>query len=363
MKLPARYRDLVRPEVEEMKGYHVPAAGAVKIRLDANELPYELPLRLKARLAAELQRVSLNRYPEMNPVALKKMILKRYRAPRDTQVVLGNGSDEIIGLLLNTFAGGSRSRPKLLVPQPTFSMFGIIGKSHGWEAVSIETDEEFDLDLRETGRAIVRSPVNLVFLAMPNNPTGNCFDPAVVKWLLEDSGAIVIVDEAYGDFADSSWVDRLGKYPNLVVMKTLSKVGFATARFGMALCNPEIAERLERVRLPYNIGGLNLKVAELAFRNGPEIDRLAGKIVSERERLSGILRRFSGLKVYPSEANFILVRVLGQDATLLWDTLRRKGILVRNLSRPGRLDGCLRITIGTPAENNALVKALEGLLD
>ncbi len=362
MKLPARYKDLVRPEVEEMKGYHVPPSANIKVRLDANELPYDLPLRLRARLAAELQRVPLNRYPEMNPVALKKLIVKRYRAPRDTQVVLGNGSDEIIGLLLNTFAGSSRSKPRLLVPQPTFSMFGIIGKSHGYEVTGVETGDDFDLDLKDVGRAIVRQPVNLVFLAMPNNPTGNCFDPDVVKWLLEDSGAIVVVDEAYGDFADSSWTDRLAKYPNLVVMKTLSKVGFATARFGMALCNPEIADRLERVRLPYNIGGMNLKIAQIAYENGPEIDKLVTKVTTERDRLAAQLRRFSRLRVYPSEANFILVRLLTGDATLLWDALRSKGILIRNLSRPGRLDGCLRITIGTPAENRALMKALEGLL-
>ncbi len=362
MKLPSRYRDLVRPEVEEMKGYHVPAATA-KIRLDANELPYDLPFRLRAQLAAELQRVPLNRYPEMNPVALKKSILKRYRAPKDTRVVLGNGSDELIGLVLDTFAGASRSRPRILIPQPTFSMFGIIAKSHGYDVVSVETDEEFDLELADVARAIVRQPVNAVFLAMPNNPTGNCFDPDTVKWLLEDSGAIVVVDEAYGDFADSSWVDRLSRYPNLVVMKTLSKVGFATARFGMALCSEGVAERLERVRLPYNIGGMNLKIAELAFRNAKTIDANVSKVISERDRLYAALRRYKSLTVYPSEANFILVRLLGEDPVTLWDSLRRRGILIRNLSRPGRLDGCLRITVGTPAENTALLKALEALLD
>lgn len=362
MKLPPRFRDLVRPEVEEMKGYHVQAVQA-KIRLDANELPYAPSLAFRAQLAAEFRKIQPNRYPESDPAALKKMILKRYRAPKDTRVVLGNGSDELIGMLLDVFAGPARSRPRLLVPNPAFSMFGIIGKSRGYEVVSVETDDEFDLDLKDVGRAVVRTPVNLVFLAMPNNPTGNCFDPDVVKWLLEDSGAIVVVDEAYGDFADSSWVDRLPRYPNLVVMKTLSKVGFATARFGMALCSEAVASRLERVRLPYNIGGLNLKVAEVALRNAAEMDRNVNRVIGQRDWLFDRLRRFETLKAYPSEANFLLVRVRGGDAIWLWDTLRRKGILVRNLSRPGRLDGCLRITVGTPAENRELVKALETLVD
>jgi histidinol-phosphate aminotransferase len=345
---------VVRPEIRALTAYAVPkTAGQVK--LDANENPFAAGAEVRARIAAAVAAVPYNRYPDGGADALIAA-LRAAEAIRSTHgVLLGNGSDELLEIITCALA---RPGAAMLVPEPTFVMYRMNALYAGMRFVGVPLAPDFGLDLDAMLAAIERERPALVFLASPNNPTGNAFATADVENILDAAPGLVVVDEAYCAFAPDSLLPRLDEFPNLLVLRTMSKVGLAALRLGYAVAAPAWIEELNKVRQPYNVNALTQAAAQAVLAERGLIDAQVAAIVAERARLAARLARLRGVTPFPSEANFVLVRV--PDAPSWCAGLAAAGILVKNLhgTHP-LLAQCVRITVGTPAENDALLSALE----
>jgi histidinol-phosphate aminotransferase len=264
-------------------------------------------------------------------------------------ILFGNGSDELIYYLITTFGG------PVSYPVPTFSMYGIISQALGEKKIEFSLDKDFDLDMDGFLKAIRKENPKLIFLSSPNNPTGNCFSTDRILKIIGASRGIVIVDEAYQPFSsETGMLPLLKDYRNLVIMRTLSKIGLAALRLGFMLADPEIISEVNKVRLPFNLNSFSQAVAAAALKKKKEFRASIKEIVKERERLVEEMAQIEGVTPFPSEANFILFRV--KDPDYVYTYLLKKGILVRNLKSV--VPGCLRVTVGTPKENTAFLKAL-----
>ena len=348
-------KPLVRKEVAALKAYAIEDVQA-RVKLDAMENPYPLPDVLRDELARELSRVLVNRYPDPEARALKAGLSGWFGTPAEN-LLLGNGSDEIIGMIISAFGGS----PGLVAyPVPTFSMYGIIARGMGQETLELPLTADFDIDFDGCLRLINERRPKVLFLAYPNNPTGNLFDRDKVRRLIAGTWGIVVVDEAYNSFSGESFIDETGNFPNLVVLRTLSKIGMAGLRVGIMAAGKDILEQVNKVRLPYNINNLSQAAAEVVLRHGDVIDAQVQLIVRERERLFANLNEVPGVSAYPSKTNFILFRVDGADR--IFEGLKERGILIRNMDAPGPLKDCLRVTIGTPEENAEFVQTLKDLI-
>lgn len=314
-----------------------------RVKLDANESPFGFSGTLRAAM-----QIDTNRYPDPEAKALKKLIAKGLGV-RQENILQGNGSDELIYYLIVTFGG------PVLYPYPTFSMYGIISQALGEKKLAIPLDREFDLDIERVLSVIKREKPKLIFLSSPNNPTGNCFSSDRILKIIEKSSGMVIVDEAYQPFSsEKGFLPLLKDYRNLVIMRTLSKVGLAALRLGFMVADREVIEEVNKVRLPFNVNSLSQAVAAEALKDKRRMNFFIKSIVSERKRLSGEMEKIKGVKPFPSESNFILFKVDNPDE--VYAGLLRKGILVRNLNES--VKGCLRVTVGTRKENTTFLKAL-----
>lgn len=347
----------LRPAVLAQQAYPVaPADGLIK--LDAMENPYRWPPEMIDDWLQCLREVPVNRYPDAAGVAVKNALREVWQAPPELSMVLGNGSDELIQLLAIAFSGNDRT---MLAPDPSFVMYRMAADALGMRYVAVPLDEGFALDPDAMLASIARRNPALIFLAYPNNPTGNLFDPAAIRAILRAAPGLVVLDEAYHPFAGQSFLGEIAQYPNLVVLRTLSKMGFAGLRLGALFASPEWGREFEKLRLPYNINSLSQVTAAFALRHMPVFEEQAAKIRAAREQLRETLTALPGLRVYASAANFLLVRT---PASLgdLHEALRGKGVLVKNLHGAYRAtDRCLRISIGTDEENAALVHAMQEL--
>jgi histidinol-phosphate aminotransferase len=346
-----------RPELRRLRAYEAePADGLIK--LDANENPCPPPAELMARVGAAAAALELNRYPDPAATDLRRVLAARSGwAPEG--ILLGNGSDDLI-LLLLAACGGDAST--LLVPTPTFSMYRHIGLCLGWRVEEVPLTPSFDLDEGALLKRAAASAPRLSVFASPNNPTGNLFDRGVLERYLRSASGIVVIDEAYHDFAGSSVVDLLAGHRNLVILRTLSKIGLAALRLGLLLADPRLVGELEKVRLPYNVGSFSQLAARTVLENPGFLDGQIRSILGERDRIAGALALLPGVRVFPSDANFILLRT-NRPSRLVFEELRRRGILVRDLGgNPGMLHGCLRVTVGVPAENDAFLGAMREAL-
>lgn len=342
---------LIRPEIRELKAYHVPDASGL-IKLDAMENPYTWPEALKQEWLKFLHDVPINRYPDPTAQVLRAQLKDSLGVPNGMEVLLGNGSDELIQLIL---MGVARPGAVVLAPQPTFVMYQMIATFVGMQFVGVPLANDFALDLEAMRAAIKTHRPAVVFLAYPNNPTGNLFDAQAIETLLRESPGLVVVDEAYHAFAQQSFMDRLGKYDNLLVMRTLSKQGLAGLRLGILAGDPAWLAEFDKLRLPYNINSLTQASAAFALRHKAVLDDQAARLRQERERLFKSLNALAGVQVWPSAANFILFRVT-TPAPTVFEGLRQRGVLIKNLD--GMIPGCLRVTVGTPQENDAFLAAL-----
>jgi histidinol-phosphate aminotransferase len=345
---------LIRPEVLAMHAYAVAdAAGMVK--LDAMENPYPLPSELRRELAERLAAVALNRYPEPNPAALRELIVRKMRVPVGMDVLLGNGSDDLIQMLALALA---RPGSALMYPAPTFVMYSMNATFTGMRAIAVPLREDFSLDADAFIARMRTEKPALVFVAYPNNPTGVLYPEADVERIIEAAPGLVVLDEAYHVFAGKTFMEKLPRYPNLLVLRTVSKLGLAGIRLGYLAGRPQWLRELNKVRQAYNINVLTEAAARFMLERLDVLEAQAAQIRAERTRLGAGLRAFTGVTVFPSEANFFLMRV--PDAQHTYEALRAQGVLVRNLD-PG-LANCLRVTVGTPEENRILINALKEAL-
>lgn len=352
----ARVAEWVRPEIRALSAYHVPDASGL-VKLDAMENPYAWPDALRAEWAALAGTLDVNRYPHPQAPALKEQLRAAMSIPAGAGLLLGNGSDEIIQMIALALAGPERT---VLTVEPGFVMYRMIAVFAGMRYVGVPLRaEDFALDLPALREAIARHRPAVVFLAQPNNPTGNRFDEAALIEVIEASPGLVVVDEAYAPFTDASLLPRVGEWPNLLVMRTVSKMGLAGLRLGYVAGPAEWLNELDKVRLPYNINVLTQHAAALALRHKALLDTQTEAIRAERGRLHAALAAIDGVTPFPSEANFILLRLPAGRARAVFEGLRAKGILIKNLdgAHPLLAD-CLRVTVGTPDENVAFVASL-----
>jgi len=353
-----KIEQLVRPEIRALKAYHVPDARGL-IKLDAMENPYAWPAALKQEWLEVLRDVPINRYPDPSAQALRTQLKQALAVPAGMDVLLGNGSDELIQLIL---MGVARPGAVVLAPAPTFVMYEMIATFVGMQFVGVPLAADFGLDLAAMRAAIMEHQPAVVFLAYPNNPTGNLFDAAAIEALLREAPGLVVVDEAYHAFAQRSFMDRLGQFDNLLVMRTLSKQGLAGLRLGILAGDPAWLAEFDKLRLPYNINSLTQASAGFALQHKEVLDEQAARLRSERARLFQALTALASVQVWPSAANFILFRT-GKPADLVFAALRQQGVLIKNLSGAGSvLANCLRVTVGTPDENSAFLAALKHIL-
>lgn len=328
--------------------YHVPVPPTLTAKLDANELPHGLPAELRAQLAGVLAQVPLERYPDPQAKQLRGAVATSLGVAGD-QLVFGNGSDELISLLANAFAG------PLLTPAPSFVYYKLAAIARGLPIIEVPLDAQWQLDELAMIRAISDSKPSVVFLALPNNPTGTLWRPSFALELASRFRDTVIVsDEAYVAYSGKSNLPELVDHPNLVVMRTLSKIGMAGLRVGFTISSPAITRVLERVRPPYNVSSLDQAAACFLVEHASDwCAQRAAEVVAERGTLAAALA--AKCEVFPSEANLLLVRV--PDAQATWKKLSDAGISVRAFGG-GPLANCLRITVGTAAENAALLAAI-----
>ncbi|MBI3778158.1 MAG: histidinol-phosphate transaminase [Gammaproteobacteria bacterium] len=350
---------LIRPEIRALKAYHVPDATGL-VKLDAMENPYSWPEDVRREWLATLQSVALNRYPDPEARRLRERLRGALAVPAGMELMLGNGSDELIQIVLMAL---SKPGAVVLAPTPTFVMYEMIATFTGMKFVGVPLTADFSLDTPAMLDAVATHKPAVIFLAYPNNPTGNLFASGDVARIIEASSGLVVLDEAYHAFAGQSFMDRLGKYDNLLVMRTLSKQGLAGLRLGILAGPAPWLQEFNKLRLPYNIGCLTQASAEFALTHLPLLDEQARQIRRDREHLFQALSRLRGVHAWPSQTNFILFRIAGRDANEVFEGLRARGVLIKNLnSSGGVLKGCLRVTVGTPDENAAFLKALEAAL-
>jgi len=357
-------KNLLRPELAQLSPYRVPPATR-EVRLDANESPYPLPPEARAHIAAALHATEMHRYPDGRATRLREALARGLGGSPD-EYVLGAGSDELIASLATAMSRPrvGAKRPAVLVPEPTFVMYRMTSQVHGWEPLGVPLDEHWDLDADAMAGAMERTQPNLVYYAIPNNPTGNCFSRDKVESLVDAfPDSLHVIDEAYGAYSGQSFATFAEERPHCALMGTLSKVGFAGIRVGWVRIHEALSSELEKVRQPFNLSTTSQIIATLALTDlAPLLEEQITSIVAEREGLAGELSQYEALRCYPSSANFLLVRYAG-DVRALCEALLEREIAVRQFSSgDSRLRSCVRITIGTPEENGRLVQALRDIL-
>lgn len=349
---------VIRDDVRAINAYHVPDATGL-IKLDAMENPYRLDALLAQELGGRLAAVALNRYPPADPAAFKAKLARAIALPDGCRLMLGNGSDELIHLAIQACA---RPGTTIVAPWPGFVMYELSARFNNTRFVGVSLKPDFGLDLPALLGAIDTHKPAIVFLAHPNNPTGNLFDRAAIRAVLAAAPGMVIVDEAYLPFAQDTWLHDLPAHPNLLVLRTLSKLGLAGLRLGYLCAHPAWITELDKVRPPYNVNVLTLAAADLLLEHLDVLDAQAARIRDERARVLQSLQARDGVTVFDSAANFLLLKV--RDADRVFAGLKQRGILVKNVSRMHPLlAGCLRTTIGSPEENDAFLRALAASLE
>jgi histidinol-phosphate aminotransferase len=355
--------NIIRPEIRALSAYHVPDSTGM-VKLDAMENPYTLPPELREQLGKRLADVALNRYPVPSYSALKDAICTKLGVPAGYQVVLGNGSDELISMLSVACA---KPGAKVLAPLPGFVMYAMSARFAGMEFIGVPLKADLTLDLDAMLATIATERPAITYLAYPNNPTGTLYDVAQVEAIIRavgDSG-VVVVDEAYQPFAQVSFMGRLPEFDNLLVMRTVSKLGLAGIRLGYMSGSAALLAECEKVRPPYNINVLTQACAEFVLEHLDVFDAQAAVLRAERGRLAATLSALPGVHVYPSSANFLLVRLLpaGKSVDTVFANLLERKVLVKNVGKMHvLLENCLRVNVSTAEENAMFIEALKASL-
>ncbi|SAL01426.1 histidinol-phosphate aminotransferase [Caballeronia fortuita] len=350
-------QDIIRPDILAMTSYPVPDSTGL-IKLDAMENPYSLPADLAKALGEHLAGVALNRYPAPRPAALIAKIKRTMNVPDTCDVLLGNGSDELISMMSVACA---KPGAKVVAPVPGFVMYEMSARFAHLEFVGVPLKPDFTLDADALIAAIGEHAPALVYLAYPNNPTGTLYDDADIERVIAASKkSLVVIDEAYQPFAEKTWMPRAAEFDNVVVMRTVSKLGLAGIRLGYMAGRPAWITQFDKVRPPYNINVLTQATAEFLLDHLDVLDAQAAELRAQRTKLAREVAALPGMTVFPSAGNFLLVRV--PDAAVAFETLLTSRVLIKNVGKMHPLlANCVRLTVGSAEENAHMIAALKKL--
>lgn len=351
---------LIRPGAKKKPAHNAPPARGA-IRLDAMESPYTWPAYLRGEWAEEMQKVSLNRYPDPQSTDLKAKLRQVFDIPAATDLMLGNGSDELVQIINLAMRAPGRT---IMAPVPTFSMYEVVARNVGLDFVGVPLcTEDFSLDLDAMLTAIDEHQPAVIYLASPNNPTGNRFAEADIVQIIEASTGIVVVDEAFAPFSGSSLMGLVEKHDNLLVMCSLSKVGLAGIRLGFLVGQSTWMEQIKEARLPYNINALTQYTGEFVLDYFDIFEEQIEQTVRDRAWVVENIRRLKGVEVFDSDTNFMLLRVANGRAEAVDMEMRERGVWVQNfIGDHPMLRDCLRVTVGKPSENVAFISAITSAL-
>ena len=355
--------NVIRPDIRALNAYHVGTSEGF-LKMDAMENPYLLPEALRTEIGRRLSDVALNRYPIPSYTSLKTAICEKMGVPAGYDVMLGNGSDELISLISVACARRDLGAPaKVMSPVPTFVMYAMFAQYAGMDFVGVPLKADFSLDQAAMLAAISQHNPSVVYLAYPNNPTGNLFNESDIVEIIRAVGdkGVVVVDEAYQPFAQTSFMPRLPEFPNLIVMRTVSKLGLAGVRLGYMSASHDLLNEFEKVRPPYNVNVLTQAAVEYALENLKVLDDQAALLRGEREKQAAALSSLPGVEVFPSDANFLLFRVANADR--VFEKLIERKVLIRNVGKMHPLlANCLRVNVSTPEENKQFLEAFTACL-
>ncbi len=353
---------LLRPALREMAAYHVPSSAGL-IKLDAMENPYPLPDKIKKEWLKRLANASLNRYPDSAAKELKAGIKTSFELPASSDILLGNGSDELIQLLcLAVLDAPARKSGRAIVmaPEPGFAMYRQTAIASGLDYIGVPLKkDDFSLDVTAMLRALDQYKPEILFLAYPNNPTGNLFDWEDCLQIVQNAPGLVVFDEAYHPFAESTAASLMKDFDQLLLLRTFSKFGLAGIRLGVLAGSACWLKHINKLRLPYNVNVLTQLTAELACEYYHVFIEQSKRIREQRTWLYEELTKLHGLQVYKSMANFILFRVEQGTSDRVFNNLLDRRILIKNMNKShSLLKDCLRVTIGTEDENLNFLQAL-----
>ena len=365
-------KNRIRQDIQSMHAYAIQdAAGFIK--LDAMENPHRLSAALQAELGQRLGALALNRYPDGRVNVLRQKLADYAHMPVGFDLMLGNGSDELISLLAMALdvppaQSGSSQPPVILAPEPGFVMYAMSAKFQGLQFVGVPLTADFELDEAAMLAAIAQHKPALVYLAYPNNPTANLWSDKAIENIIAlqgEKGGLVVMDEAYQPFAARSWIDKIRsapeKHAHVLLMRTMSKFGLAGVRIGYMMGGEALIAEIDKLRPPYNISVLNCECALFALEHADVFKQQALELIDQRAMLLKSLGTTPGVKCWNSDANMILVRVADSQKT--FDGMKSQGVLVKNVSKMHPLlANCLRLTVGTADENRRMLAALQNSL-
>ncbi|MBU0477274.1 histidinol-phosphate transaminase [bacterium] len=343
---------ILRENIKKLKPYSAEKVDC-KVKLDANENPFDFPMELKEIILKDLFKHPFNRYPDPDASEIKELLSKEINRNKN-RIAVGNGSDELIQSL--TLAFGNRGN---LFFYPSFSMYGIISTVCNTKTKVINLDKKFDIDIDTTLRCIERDQPSLIFIGYPNNPTGNCFSKDKIISIIKSSSGLVVMDEAYSEFSKKTFLPLINKYDNLVILRTFSKAyGLAGCRIGYMIASEKVMQQVNKVKLPFNLNSISQRIGIIALKHKKKCNEAIKIIISERSRLLREMQKNSMLYTFPTEANFILFRPKISSETV-FKKLLTSGILIRNVADDRLLKNCLRVTVGKPSENDAFLRVIE----
>lgn len=343
----------VRRDIEDLKPYVVPL-NRYEVELDSNESPLNLPDDILRGIGEAVSSIDFNRYPDAGANQLKEEIAETIQVLPEN-ILVGNGSNEVILNILLAFGGAGR---RAMLFEPTYSMHDVLAKIAATGIISVPLDKEFDIDLRLVSEAVSVENPDIIFITSPNNPTGNVTPIDVIEQICRMGEFLVVVDEAYGEFSGESCLPLIKEYKNLVVVKTFSKAfRMAAARIGFVIADQAIIDGMNKVKLPYNLNALSQTAAVLVWRNRDVVLNAVTEIVLERERMFAEMMKIDGVRPFRSSANFLLFRT-DKDAASVFSGLLSRNVQIRDFSSKKGLANCLRVTVGTAAENDAFLAAL-----
>jgi histidinol-phosphate aminotransferase len=348
---------LIRRDVQSMHAYAIqPSTGMLK--LDAMENPHRLPPALQAQLGERLGALPLNRYPGERVNDLRRALAEYASMPEDFEIMLGNGSDELISLIAMACDVPGAT---VLAPEPGFVMYAMSAQLQGLKYVGVPLTRDFELDEPTMLTAIAQHQPSVIHIAYPNNPTANLWNDVVIEKIIAAAPGLVVIDEAYQPFSSRSWGDRIARYDHVLLMRTMSKFGLAGVRIGYLIGPKAVVGEIDKLRPPYNVSVLNCECALFALEHQDVFAAQAKAVREERTRVQAGLEALPGVHSWPSDANMILVRL--PDAQKTFDGMKSRGVLVKNVSKMHPLlANCLRVTVGTADENAQMLAALHASL-